>query len=107
MIVIAVLNIGLDIFFVAVIGLGVPGVALATIIAQIISSLLCLWKLSRMRAHFDFGFRFMRPIKRYVMTLVKLGLPAGLQGMLFSISNLLIQSSVNSFGVCCFFLWNV
>ncbi len=56
-----VINIVLDVFFVAVLQLGVPGVALATIIAQITSSILCLIKLSRMREFFDFGAKYLKP----------------------------------------------
>ena len=53
------INIALDIFFVAVVQMGVPGVALATIIAQLISAALCMIKLTRMKGHFDFGLKFM------------------------------------------------
>ena len=93
-----VLNIGLDVFFVAGVGMGVGGVALATVIAQAISALLCLWKLSRMRQDFDFGWRYLRPKKHYVGTIIRLGLPSGLTQAIFSSAMLLVQSLTNQFG---------
>ena len=93
-----VINIVLDIYFVASLNMGVAGVALATVIAQIISSLLCGIKLSRMREHFDFGLRFMRLKASYVKTIVKLGLPAGATQAIFSAAMLTVQSLTNSFG---------
>ena len=72
-----VINIALDILFVAQFKMGVPGVALATVIAQAISSVLCLWKLLHMREVFDLGKKQFKLTKRYVMQIVKLGLPSG------------------------------
>lgn len=92
------LNIVLDIYFVASLGMGVAGVALATVIAQVVSSILCCIKLARMREHFDFGFAFMKPMGSYVKTIVKLGLPAGLTQAIFSSAMILVQSLTNSFG---------
>jgi hypothetical protein len=63
-----VINIVLDIYFVAGLGMEVAGVALATVIAQAVSSALCLIKLSRMGAHFDFGLKYMAPKGQYVGT---------------------------------------
>ena len=93
-----VINIGLDIYFVASLGMGVEGVALATVIAQIISSVLCCIKLARMREHFDFGFRYMRPKSTFVKTLIRLGLPAGLTQAIFSSAMIVVQSLTNQFG---------
>ena len=93
-----VINIVLDIYFVANLGMGVAGVALATVIAQIISSILCCIKLARMREHFDFGWKYMRPKAAYIKTIVKLGLPAGFTQAIFSSAMLLVQSLTNSFG---------
>ena len=56
-----VINIGLDIYFVAGLKMGVAGVALATVIAQIVSSILCLIKLAKMREYFDFGLKYLNP----------------------------------------------
>jgi len=93
-----VLNIGLDIFFVAVADMGVAGVALATVIAQFVSSILCIIKLSKMSEQFDFGKSFMRPIGSYVKTLVRLGLPSGLTQAIFSSAMIVVQSLTNCFG---------
>ncbi len=93
-----VVNIVLDLLFVAKFNMGVPGVALATVIAQIISSLLCLIKLARMREFFDFGWKYLLPRGEYVKTIVRLGLPSGLTQMIFSSAMIIVQSLTNSFG---------
>ncbi|MBR0454701.1 MAG: MATE family efflux transporter [Clostridia bacterium] len=93
-----VLNIGLDIFFVKVVGIGVAGVAVATVISQFVSSALCLIKLSRMRDCFDFGLRFLKPKKQYVKTIVRLGIPSGLTQAIFSSAMIIVQSLTNCFG---------
>lgn len=92
------LNIGLDIFFVAVVQMGVGGVALATVIAQSVSAALCLFKLTRMKQSFDFGIKYLKPVKSYVTTLVRLGLPSGLTQAIFSSAMIVTQSLINQFG---------
>ncbi len=92
------INIGLDIYFVAGLKLEVAGVALATIIAQFVSSALCLWKLSRMGVHFDFGIKYMAPKMQYISTLVRLGIPSGLTQAIFSSAMIIVQSLTNQFG---------
>ena len=93
-----VINIVLDIVFVAQLDMGVAGVALATVIAQIVSAALCMIKLAAMRKDYDFGFRFMGLRKRYVQTLVRLGLPSGLTQAIFSSAMIVVQSLTNQFG---------
>ena len=93
-----VINIVLDILFVAKFNLGVPGVALATVIAQIVSSILCLFKLSRMQEHFDFRLSFLKPKAHYVKTIIRLGLPAGLTQAIFSSAMIVVQALTNQFG---------
>ena len=93
-----VLNIGLDIFFVAYVQMGVGGVALATVIAQFVSSALCLIKLARMRESFDFNLHYLKPKGTYVKTLVRLGLPSGLTQAIFSSAMIVVQSLTNQFG---------
>lgn len=93
-----VVNVLLNLFFVLVFHMGVAGVALATILSQCISSgliLLCL-----IRSHEDYGLNLheLHIHKDVALQMIKIGLPAGLQGAIFSISNALIQSSINSFG---------
>lgn len=93
-----VINIILDVYFVAELRMGVGGVALATVIAQIISSILCFIKLARMKEHFDFKLKFMRPTALYVKTIIRLGLPAGLTQAIFSSAMIIVQSLTNQFG---------
>ena len=93
-----IVNIALDIYFVAKLNMGVAGVALATVIAQLISSVLCLIKLSKMRESFDFGVKYLKPQKTYVRTLVKLGLPSGITQMIMSSAMIVVQSLTNQFG---------
>ncbi len=93
-----VINIVLDIYFVAYIKMGVAGVALATIIAQFVSSILCIVKLTRMREHFDFRLSSLRPESAYVGTMVKLGIPSGLTQAIFSSAMIIVQSLTNRFG---------
>ena len=91
-------NIVLDIFFVANLGLGVNGVALATVIAQALSAVLCVIRLSRMNEMFDFGRKYIRWKSRYGMGIVRLGIPSGITQAIFSMSAILVQSLTNSFG---------
>lgn len=87
-----------NLFFVIVLHMGVAGVASATVISEYLSVLLIMMCLSRC----DGGIRFI-PRKLHIdghklKDIVRIGLPAGMQGLLFSVSNVLIQSAVNSFG---------
>lgn len=93
-----VINIVLDIYFVAGLGMEVAGVALATVIAQFISSALCMLKLSRMKEFFDFGIKYMKPRAKYIKTVVRLGLPSGLTQAIFSSAMIVVQSLTNQFG---------
>ena len=93
-----VLNIGLDVYFVAEVKMGVGGVALATVIAQFVSSVFCFIKLARMRDQFDFGWKYLLPKGSYIKTLVKLGLPSGLTQAIFSSAMIVVQSLTNQFG---------
>ena len=93
-----VINIVLDVYFVASLGMEVAGVALATVIAQFISSALCMLKLSKMKDYFDFGFKYMKPKAKYIKTVVRLGLPSGLTQAIFSSAMIVVQSLTNQFG---------
>ncbi|NLP18830.1 MAG: MATE family efflux transporter, partial [Firmicutes bacterium] len=92
------LNIILDIWFVAGLNMGVPGVALATVIAQLFSAVLCALKLSRMHAVFDFNLHMMKPRREYFLQLLRLGLPSGLTQVIFSLAMVTVQSLTNTFG---------
>ena len=93
-----VLNVILNVVFVALLKLDVAGVALATSISQAVSAILVLLALMKRQDACRFEFKKMHIYKNSLLRMVKIGVPAGLQGSLFSISNVLIQSSVNSFG---------
>ena len=93
-----VLNIILDIFFVAKVGMGIEGVALATVTAQLVSSVLCFIKLRKMTENFDFSFSCLKPVDTYIKTIIRLGLPAGLTQAIISSAMIIVQSLTNSFG---------
>ena len=93
-----ILNIILNLFFVIVCHLDVAGVALATIISQCLSMALVVRCLMKEEGALKFHPKEMRFHKEKLLGIVRIGLPAGLQGAVFSISNVLIQSTVNSFG---------
>lgn len=93
-----VLNVILNIIFVALFKMDVAGVALATSISQGVSAVLVIRSLMRREDACRFEIRGMKIYTRAFARILKIGLPAGLQGTLFSISNVLIQSSINSFG---------
>ena len=93
-----VINIVLDIVFVAGLGLEVPGVALATVIAQATSALLCLRKLTKMGDVFELNLERLKPKSRYVKQLISLGLPSGVTQAIFSSAMIIVQSLTNSFG---------
>ncbi len=94
-----VINIALDIYFVASpLDMGVAGVALATVIAQFISSALCLIKLVRMSEYFDLGIKYLKPKVKFVKIIVKLGLPSGMTQAIFSSAMIIVQSLTNQFG---------
>ena len=92
------LNIVLDIWFVAGLHMGVPGVALATVIAQGISAVLCLLKLMRMRSVFDLTFSMLSLRKDVALRIVKLGLPSGITQAIISVAMLTVQALTNSMG---------
>ncbi len=92
------LNIVLDIAFITLLGMTTDGVAWATIIAQTLSALLCVRKLCRMRDTLVLGRDTLRPDRPIMARIVRLGMPAGMTQMIFSLSSILIQSLTNSLG---------
>ena len=93
-----VINVVLNLFFVISLSMGVAGVALATIISQAVSAILVLLCLMRSESDYRVELNKLRIVKDKMLKMIQIGLPAGMQGALFSVSNVLIQSSVNSFG---------
>lgn len=93
-----VLNVFLNLFFVIVFHMGVAGVALATIISQTLSAILVVRCLTNLDGICRLYLKQLKIYPEKLLRIIHIGLPAGLQGAVFSISNVLIQSSVNSFG---------
>lgn len=93
-----VVNVILNLIFVIGFHMGVAGVATATVISQVISAVLIVRCLVKSEGMYQLNLHNLRIHKVKLIRIVQIGLPAGLQGAVFSISNILIQSSVNSFG---------
>ena len=93
-----VINIVLDLWFVAGLDMGVAGVALATIVAQFISAFLCVLKLRKMQDVFDLKVRYLKINKQHASTIIKLGIPSGITQAIFSLAMIIVQSLTNSFG---------
>ena len=92
------INVVLNLFFVVVCKMNVAGVGLATVLSQCISATLIVRCLLREKEAYQLILKDIRLHTKYVGRILQIGLPAGLQGTVFSLSNVVIQSSVNSFG---------
>ncbi|MBQ7781203.1 MAG: MATE family efflux transporter [Lachnospiraceae bacterium] len=93
-----VINVILNLIFVIGFSMDVAGVALATAISQVVSAILVVICLMRSEGPYRLRVKELRIVPHKLGMMARIGLPAGLQGAIFSISNVLIQSSVNSFG---------
>ena len=93
-----IVNVILNLVLVLVFHLGVAGVAIATVTSQVISAVLVALCLIKTDAPYRLELKKLRIHKSKLLEIIKIGLPAGMQGAVFSISNVLIQSSINSFG---------
>ena len=93
-----IINVILNLIFVIIFKMGVAGVATATVVSETISAGLVLRCLMKSEGMFQLHMGKLRIKKQKALQIVRIGLPAGLQGAIFSISNVLIQSSINSFG---------
>lgn len=93
-----VINVMLNLIFVIVFHMGVAGVALATITSQAISAILVIRCLMKSDGDYQLRLRDLKIVPDKLVRMMKIGVPAGLQSSLFSFSNVIIQSSVNSFG---------
>ena len=93
-----VVNVLLNLLLVIVFHMSVAGVAIATVVSQTISAVLVLLCLHRSHNAIHLDYRRLRIHPAELKAIIRVGLPAGLQGSLFSISNVLIQTSVNGFG---------
>ncbi|MDO4460462.1 MAG: MATE family efflux transporter [Clostridia bacterium] len=92
-----ILNIVLDIVLINIMKT-VAAVAIATVIAQMVSSVLVLMRLKKMKDVLDFGVKYMKPDGRLCRNVIMMGLPAGLTQAIFSCSALVVQSLINTFG---------
>ncbi len=90
-------NVGLNLILVIVFHLSVAGVAIATIVSQVICSILVIRALSAGEGVLKFKFKELKIHKTQLVNIVKIGLPAGIQSSLFSLSNVVVQSAINSF----------
>ncbi len=94
----SVCNILLDLLLVAVFGLGVAGVAIATVLSQLLSAVLVVLALIRAKgASYAFYPRQMRLYNPALRSILRLGIPAALQSLMYSVSNIIIQAFINSF----------
>lgn len=94
----SVTNIVLDLILIVTLNMGVEGAAIATDISQVVSCLLALLFLIRVNADYKVSLREIRIHKNMATRIIKIGLPTGIQNMVISFSNVLVQSSVNVFG---------
>ena len=93
-----IVNLILNVIFVVAFGMDTFGVGLATVISQAISALLTLRRLNSIDPEYTMTGRDLRLHGATLLRILKVGIPAGLQNIMFSIANLTIQSSINSFG---------
>ena len=98
LVVACLLNIALDLLFVCKFRMGVPGVAWATIIAQMVSGALCVIRLVRMKDTVQITRKSLIPDRLLTGEIVRLGLPSGLTQAVFSMASIVVQRLTNSFG---------
>ena len=92
-------NVLLNVFFVAVFAMDVDGVAIATIVSQYLSAIMALVYLMRTKGFLHFSFKRLRIDGKKLKRLLHIGIPSGIQGSLFSLSNTLIQVAMNSIDI--------
>ena len=100
-----ILNIVLDVLFVVAFGWGIAGVAAATVLAQVVNTLLLTLRLSRGTEEYRLTLRDLQLKGVYLVNMLRLGVPAGLQSSMYSISNMIIQVAVNSLGTIVVASW--
>ena len=93
-----IFNVLLNLFFVLILKMTVNGVALATVLSNLISSSLLIWALAHEESDIHFSFGDLKIDWNMLGEMIRIGLPAGIQGMVFSFSNIVIQSSINKLG---------
>ncbi len=98
-------NIVLDTVFVLLFHWGVAGVAIATVLAQVLNMGLLTWKLLRTQESYRLSFRDMKLRGVYLRNMMRLGVPSGLQSSMYAVSNMIIQVGVNSLGTIVVASW--
>ncbi|MBR6473919.1 MAG: MATE family efflux transporter [Lachnospiraceae bacterium] len=93
-----VVNVCLNLIFVIVLSWGVAGVAVATVISQTISAVLVVMCLLKEKGAIKLNLKELKIDKKELLSILRIGLPAGVQGCIFSLSNVVIQKSINGFG---------
>lgn len=93
-----ILNVILNLFFVIVLKMTVNGVAIATVLSNLVSSVILFWKLVKSDKVVSVEIRDLRIDRRSFARIMKIGFPAGMQSAVFAIANIVIQSAVNSLG---------
>ena len=94
----AALNVVLDLYCVAVLDMGVPGVALATVISQAISAVLCYLKLSRMRNLFDLNLKSVKLIPAVAGRILRIGVPSGITQAIMATAGMVVMNLTNTMG---------
>ena len=94
----SLLNVILDLVFVLNLGMGVKGVAIATIISQCVSAAVCVWYMLRKYAFFRVGGEDLMPHSGTIYTILRIGLSMGLQALFLSVGDMVVSSAVNTFG---------
>ncbi|QQB74518.1 MATE family efflux transporter [Fusobacterium canifelinum] len=102
-----ILNIVLDLILVIVFNLGVVGVGVATLISEIVSAILIFIMLTKTNLDCKIYIKKLHFCKKYVKEIFKLGLPIGIQSVLYPISNTIIQSNINAFGINSIAAWSI
>ena len=92
------INIALDLFFVAYLKIGVAGAALATILSQCISAAMVMVCLMRTKDIYQLVWKAVRIDRRMLRRIVRIGFPAGMQSIMYNVSNVIIQTGVNTLG---------
>ena len=94
----SIVNVVLDLLFVAVFHWGVASAAAATVISQAVSAILCIWQLTRTDDVYRISLRKVRLNLPILRQIVRFGLPAGVQNSVISLANVVVQANINAFG---------
>lgn len=107
LIVCCLVNVVLDLAFVLILKMGVAGVAIATTIAQCVSAVMVCMSLGRTKESYHLELRKIRTDGELLNRIIRIGLPAGLQSVMYSLSNMIITTAINSFGTSTVAAWVV